>query len=227
MHIDLIDALFIGNVPINASSYNVFSGAGKMDTTVTTTKLLEDLHNPQNEDAWQQFCSRFEPMLRSYARRFGVPDSDTPDLMQEILVGFLTSYRNHLYDRNRGRLRDWIKGIAVNQIRLFYRRKQKQERQLSPGSGSSDPWGRIPDDVQLTDIFDQEWEQSKLQQCLVLVRQQVEPTTYESFRLRIFEKKSPRQVAEMLGISTNAVSINKHRVLKLLRHLEKEYFDRS
>jgi RNA polymerase sigma-70 factor, ECF subfamily len=193
-----------------------------MDTTVTTTALLHGLHDPKNEAIWRQFCLRFEPMLRAYARRLGVPEQDIADLVQEILVGFLTSFRNNRYDPTLGRLRDWIKGIAVNQIRLLYRRRQRPERQLPPGSGTSDPWGRIPDEPQLKDAFDREWEQAVLQQCLEAVREQVESSTYEAFRLCVLEGKPPREVAEALGISRNAVYIGKHRVLGLLRQIEKD-----
>jgi RNA polymerase sigma-70 factor, ECF subfamily len=194
-----------------------------MSTVVTTITLLQSLHDPDNHNAWQQFCLRFEPMLVAYARRSGIEERDVPDVVQEVLLAFLTSFRNGRYDPVRGRLKQWVGGIAANQILLALRKRKHPEPQLATTSSGTSPWNLVPDMRTLTDTFDREWEQAILHRCLEEVQIRVEPQTYAAFCRCVLEAAPPKQVADDLGMSLNAVYISKHKVLKLLRQIEKDF----
>jgi DNA-directed RNA polymerase specialized sigma24 family protein len=77
----------------------------------TSTTLLEALHDPSDEAAWRRFRTRYEPLLRSYARRVGLFDADAQDVAADTLATFLTAYRAGRYDRTRARLKSWLGGI--------------------------------------------------------------------------------------------------------------------
>ncbi len=196
-----------------------------MLTTVTSTALLEGLRDLNNDQAWRQFCDRYEPALLSFAHRAGLREQDARDVVQETLIAFLESFREGRYDRRRGRLRSWIKGIILNKIREARRRLAKHEVQVADKTDATGFMEGIPDDRNLKHFFNEEWEQHVLAECLHEVRRQVDASTFQAFELYALKDWPPEKVAEHLGVSRNAVYIGKSRVLSRLRELRREMIE--
>jgi RNA polymerase sigma-70 factor (ECF subfamily) len=193
-----------------------------MLTTVTSTDLLDGLRREGDDRAWREFCVRYEPALLAFARRAGLREQDARDVVQETFMAFLESFRDGRYDPRRGRLRSWLKGIILNKIREARRRLAGREVQVLDRTDTTAFMDGIPDDRELTDVFDEEWERGVLAECLREVRQQVDAPTYQAFELYAVKSWPPEKVAEQLGISRNAVYISKSRVLSRLRELQQE-----
>jgi RNA polymerase sigma-70 factor (ECF subfamily) len=191
-------------------------------TTVNSLVILQGIRQPDNSRAWGQFSERYEPMLLAFARRAGFREEDARDIVQETLLVFVEAFRAGKYDRDKGRLRSWLQGIAFNKIREARRRLARREVQVADGTEGTGFMHRVPDDQELTDIFDQEWERSVLAECLRQVRQQVEPHTFEAFELYALQGWSVQKVAEHLGINPDAVYVSKSRVLTRLREAQQE-----
>jgi len=193
-----------------------------MQTTVTSTALLQGLRRDNDSAAWHQFVFRYEPMLIAFARRSGLPEEDARDVAQEALMAFVEAFRAGKYQPELGRMRSWLQGIAFNKIREARRRLAKQDVQVADSGSGTAFLDRIPDDASLKDIFDQEWEQAVYQQCLEEVKHQVGQGTFDAFRLYAIDDWDPQKVADHLGISRNAVYISKNRVLARLRKLQSQ-----
>ena len=88
----------------------------------TTTAMLQALHDPHDVATWQEFDTRYRPVLIGFARNFGLDDADAADVAQDTLTRFLEQYRDGRYERERGRLGAWLVGIARYRI-LDLRRK--------------------------------------------------------------------------------------------------------
>jgi RNA polymerase sigma-70 factor (ECF subfamily) len=58
-----------------------------------------------------------------------------------------------------------------------------------------------------------------VEECLRIVRSEVQPRTYEAFRRFAIEEQPASAVAEELGLSANAVFLAKSRILKRVREL--------
>ena len=97
--------------------------------TRTTTALLEALLDPADDEVWQDFDRRYRPILIAFAQRLGLPDEDAA---QDTLTRFVRSYREGKYDRDRGRLRSWIIGIARHCIYDIH-----QHRATNPKRGGN------------------------------------------------------------------------------------------
>ncbi|MAT80435.1 MAG: hypothetical protein CMJ29_02160, partial [Phycisphaerae bacterium] len=89
----------------------------------TTTALLNNLHEADNEAAWREFDERYRPILIGFSRRLGLPEADAVDVAQETMVQFIKEYREGKYDRERGRLRSWLLGIARFRVAGIYRKR--------------------------------------------------------------------------------------------------------
>jgi RNA polymerase sigma-70 factor (ECF subfamily) len=193
--------------------------SGTFLTTVTSTHLLDGLRDPGNSAIWQQYIDRYRPMLVSYAQRVGLSGTDAEDVAQLTLVSFCTAYQQGKYDRERGRLRVWLFGIARNQIANWRRRKRSKEVQIGDEPGESDFFAAVQDEKELETLWDREWREAVMAQCLSEVRREVEPKTFEAFELFAGKGLPADQVAEKLGMTANAVFGAKRRILRRVREL--------
>ena len=79
----------------------------------TPASLLERLRQPDQEQAWARFVELYVPLLYSWARRLGCPDSEAADLVQEVLTLLLRKLPQFTYDRHRS-VRGWLHVVASN-----------------------------------------------------------------------------------------------------------------
>ncbi len=187
-------------------------------STATNTYLLEGLKHPDNRTVWHQYVDRYRPMLVGYARRLGLGD-DAEDIAQQTLVRFSSAYRGGKYDRDRGRLRDWLFGIARNELRNWCRRYGRREVQVVGDADQTDFFAQLADEDHLERTWEREWREAVLRQCLSEVKQEVDAKTFQAFELFASQGLPARSVAERLEITSNAVYIAKHRILKRIREL--------
>ena len=192
--------------------------------TITNTDLLVGLRDRDNAVAWSQFFERYQPMLVCFAKRLGLNESDAQDAAQETLMAFVSSYREGGYDRERGRLRTWLFGIASHKVRDM-QRKRNREMVITDNADSTAFLNKIPDDEHLSRVWEAEWQQAIVRHCLTEVRKQVKPRTMEAFELFALQGLPAEQVAARLGMTENAVWIAKNRVLTRLREMQKQIED--
>ncbi len=182
--------------------------------TRTTTALLEDLADPENESVWVEFDARFRPILAAFGRRLGLNEEDAADAAQDALARFVQAYRSGGYDRERGRLRSWMIGIARNAVRES-QRKRLSRREVRGASAVIE----MPDNGDVELIWEEEAERALLQEGLRELRKQskANESTIRAFELLALGGRSPASVAEELGMSSNDVYLAKHRCLQKLR----------
>jgi len=188
-----------------------------LTTTLTSTYLLDGLRDPDNRTIWQQFVERYRPMIVKFACRLGLGREDAEDAAQQTLIVFNSAYQAGKYERDRGRLRQWLFGIARNQIKNALRQRPAREVQIADRTDQSGFFAGVPSDDQLTQLWEQQWQEAVLRQCLEEVRPQVEPKTMEAFELFARDGWPAQRVADHLGMTANAVFLAKHHVLKKIR----------
>ncbi len=180
-----------------------------MTTTATSTELLQALHDPC-AGAWGAFVGRYRPLLEQFGQRCGLGREEARDLAQTALLEFYRSYREGRYARDRGRLRNWLFGIARHHV----------GRHRRP-NGIMPPVGRDLDE-DLASRWESAWARELLLAALSRVRSEVDPATFEAFELYALAEVPPREVAAILGMSENAVYGAKRRVLERLRIIRDE-----
>lgn len=188
--------------------------------TITNTILLDGLKDPGNQEVWRKFVERYRPTIIASARRFGFSESDAQDAAQQAVVAFCTAYQEGKYDREKGRLRHWLFGIAKNQMRNLYKKdSRRKEMQIANDSGETDFFARLDNGNEFEEIWEDEWRTSVLRQCLEEVRREFDEKSIQAFELFAWKGKPAQEVADELDMTANAVFIAKHRIMKRIREL--------
>jgi RNA polymerase sigma-70 factor (ECF subfamily) len=182
---------------------------------VTTSTLLSALCESRDDAAWATIDARYRPVVLRLARRFGLNTEDAADVAQETLAEFFRDLRAGKYARERGRLRAWLLGIARHRV-LDELRRRAQRFHLGDACIAA-----LPDDAELTRLWDLEAERVLLERALGELERgtKVSPRTCAAFRLHVLEEQPPELVARTLGIAVRSVYLAKHRCLGRLREI--------
>src|SRR5437016_7226011 len=89
----------------------------------TSLSLLEKLRAPDASQAWRRLDSLYRSLLQTWFRTAGLQAADADDLTQrtmEILVRRLPAF---VHKGRTGSFRAWLRGIAVNLLREYWRRR--------------------------------------------------------------------------------------------------------
>ena len=184
---------------------------------LTSTTLLQGLRDPHNAEVWARFVERYRPLILAAVSRHGIPGQDAEDVAQASLETFFRAYGEGQYDRERGRLRAWLFGIVHSQARTWRRRAR-----AAPRVGATEIDLRLEAeqaDDGLQAIWEDEWRQAVLRECLAQVAREVEPSTLQAFEAFTLGGRSADEVAAELGLTRNAVYGAKRRVLERVREL--------
>lgn len=184
----------------------------------TNTYLLVGLQDRANERVWGEFCTRYRPVLLAFGRRLGLSQEDAQDAAQDTLLAFADGYRRGEYSRDKGRLRNWLYGIARNKIHLLQRRDE--HCRPANAADAQQLLERTADADGLDAAWEDEWRRGLIQSCLEEARRHLGEETLQAFVLFVLQDMPADQVAARLGITRNAVFKAKRRVLT---HMQAAY----
>jgi RNA polymerase sigma-70 factor (ECF subfamily) len=189
---------------------------------VTTTQVLEELKASNEAQVWRRFCDHFRPVVVNFAKHLGLSATDAEDAAQETMVEFLKAFRGGKYDREKGRLGNWLFGVAKRVI-LNLRGHQPLERLVADKTTGTSFWDLIQDDHGIKCSWETQWREMVLTKCLEQARRELDPNVFEAFELYALSEIPVDDVAQRLRMSRNAVYIAKSRVLSRLRELEHQF----
>ncbi len=189
---------------------------------VTTTQALDELMSSENSLVWSNFCDHFRPVIENFAKQLGLTDTDAEDAAQQAMVEFVESFRKGKYKREKGRLSNWLFGIAKRVI-LNIRSHQPKEHLIVDKTTGTSFLDLIQDDKSIEQKWEMEWQEMVLEKCQERVNEEFEPKVLEAFRLYAVSQIPVEEVSKRLDMSPNAVYISKSRVLSRLRELKQEF----
>jgi RNA polymerase sigma-70 factor (ECF subfamily) len=177
----------------------------------TSPTLLERLQQGGDEAAWRRLVQLYTPLLFAWGRRCGQSEQDTADLVQEVFVALLQTLPTFLYEQHRGQFRNWLRTLLVNKLRDRIRRAAREKKGLA----------QLDNEVEVIDVATRFWETEYQREltgrALRLMQSDFTPTTWQAFWLTVVEGRCREEAAQQLGISRNAVSVARCRVLRRLR----------
>lgn len=148
--------------------------------------------------------------LTAVCSRYVVDSDDVKDVLQESFIKIFSSiYKFKHYDG--GSLRAWMRRIVINES-LMYLRSKSRSGTIPFQEGTIDVEDEIEPEV---DDIPPEVLQQLIKQL---------PTGYRTvFNLRVFEEKSHREIATLLGISENTSFSQFCRAKTILAKQIKDY----
>jgi len=191
---------------------------------LTTSTILERLHRFEDRGVWDLLVEHFHTPVVRLAEGMGLSASDAQDAAQETLLAFAEAYRAGKFDRNKGRLKHWLFGIAHRQG-LKARERTRRDRSRRGGGVELEDLRDLSSEEELQELWESEWRWAIYQKALRRVEQEVTLETFKTFQLLVAEKVSVEDVCERLGVTRSTVYNAKHRVARRLAQLVEEYQD--
>lgn len=170
-----------------------------METTRLIKACLEG-----GAKAQQQLYEHYLPYVLTIVRRFGVHETEHPDLMQEIFVAVFQGLDR--FDANKGDLHHWIRGLAVHKIVAHQKKKQR----FSTEELSSIKENKLKVQIDLQNL-DAEYLLDLIDQL---------PAGYRTvFNLYVVDGYAHEEIGKMLDISTVGSRSQLSRAKSLLREM--------
>jgi RNA polymerase sigma factor (sigma-70 family) len=186
------------------------------DTTNPT--LLNRLGDWRDHEAWVTFVTRYDPVIRSVSRRYGLDAELTEELCQRVWIDLARRMRTYRYDPGKT-FRGWLRRLCQSRaIDLLRQKKAGALASLDDQSARS-----LLDDatagMELDDTAASERHQllRQAQQVQVAVRQRVSERTWQVFWSIAILGQSVRETSAAAGLSYYAAFAAEKRVGHMLR----------
>ena len=193
-----------------------------MSLSDTSLTLLRALKESNDRSAWDRFDARYRPMLTDFATSVGLHDADTDEIAQQTIIAFSEGYRLGKYDRERGKLRNWLFGVARNLIAHLMRERAQQPTSIGDANTSRDALALISNLDSLEKIWETQWQGHIVVECINRARAQFTVRDIQIFERLTLQQHTAEQVGTNLVLSPEAVRKVKHRVLAYIRTIRKD-----
>ncbi|MBI3462690.1 MAG: sigma-70 family RNA polymerase sigma factor [Planctomycetes bacterium] len=150
---------------------------------------------PELSQAWMRFYHFYDPLIRSFAARYGFTQEDLEDCVQGVWTQVFMALPKFTYDPERCRFRTWLFRLVHNRAVDLTRRSASHpaislESVAEPLACGDDPSAAL----------EHKEEQEMLEQARAALPQQVSALYYQVYQLREIQGWSIRKVAKHFGL---------------------------
>ena len=188
----------------------------------TRHSLIIRLRNEQDEPAWRDFVTAYEPFLMRLVARQGVPEHHVPDVTQQILIAIGRSVENWKPDNRPESFRRWLATVSRHVVIKFMTRERKQ----AAGPGGTE-WIQQLREVPSTPNAS---DDAKYQRELIIwtaeqVRHEFLETSWAAFWATVIEGQAVSDVAKQLNVSPGSIYMSRSRIMARIRTRVQEVED--
>lgn len=193
----------------------------------TSKSLLKRAKEDPRSEAWYVLSSIYDPLISGWIARFGVEESEVGDVTQEVMQTVVQELANFKHNGRIGAFRAWLKVIAINRCRRYWKNKQKQVPTFNPEHGIK-MLNQLEDpSSDVADLWDTEHDDYVFKKILQLIRREFEPQAVNVFIRNTIENESPQAIAEDLGLTVGKIYKIKFRVMQRLKQVAEGLLDES
>jgi RNA polymerase sigma-70 factor (ECF subfamily) len=179
----------------------------------TSLSLLDRIRRGSDTQSWTRLVALYTPWIENLFQRAEVSAADREDLRQEVLAVVCREISGFEHNRQTGAFRRWLRNIATNRLRDYWRQRQTNARRFV-----SVEWETVPDRLcELEASWESEHDQFVMRELLKQTEPSFTQTTWKAFCLQALHQWDASRCAAELGISVNAALLAKSRVLQHLR----------
>ena len=176
------------------------------DALPTRASLLSRLRDPGADQCWQDFFRRYRDLIWRLARKSGLTDSESDEVLQETMLSLVRQLPEFRYDPTRGSFKGWLSTIVRRRVVDQFRRRRVQEVAQSE-LGEDFEVDRTHDAA-----WDAEWEKHLLAQAMERTRAAVSAQQFQLFDLFALQGMSMSDVKRLLNVNAPQVYMAKMRV---------------
>lgn len=166
--------------------------------------------------AMKSLYDLYSGFLTAVCSRYILDSEDVRDVLQESFIKIFSGIDKFEF-RGPGSLKAWISRIVVNESLKFLKKTSKEDFILS--GEYEGPADGIADDITDEDLDVEEVPMEVIQEMIRKL-----PTGYRTiFNLYVFEDKSHKEIAGILGIKENSSASQLHRAKAMLAAQINEY----
>ena len=205
------------------------------DTVQTRASLVQGLQ-AGDEDRWQEFYRLYGPVIRGFALKAGLTETEADEVVQETCIGVARNVGEFHCDPTKCRFKTWLLNLESWRVKNQFTKRQRWDKRVhGPAGGSPAGTGESP--VLPTDktrtatvervadpsaqpldtLWDEEWKTNLLKAALEKVRAQFSATQFQIFDLNVVKEWPASDVAKSLRVGVASVYLAKHRVAAALK----------
>lgn len=170
--------------------------------------------------AFQTLYERYAPHLLNTIQRYLSDIEHSKDLLHDSFLIIFKKFSSFTY-KEEGSLKAWLTRLCINES-LMWLRKSNRIQTFS----IDDNRDSLHEEDSVDDLYDipEEREVETISQEVLLQMIQQLPDGYRTvFNLYVFEEKSHKEIAELLGINERSSSSQLSRAKKILARSIKEW----
>ena len=181
----------------------------------TDHSLINRAKDTTDEASWLEFVGIYQPVVYRLARRRGMQDADSQDVVQQIFASIARSLDRWQAEKDGPPFRAWLTTIARNAIGTALTRRRPDQ-----GSGSSSVAEALetlpcaqPTDAELiaeTRLEIVRWAAEQ-------IRPEFAELTWDIFWKTAMQQVPVAEVSDTSGKSIGAIYVIRHRVLARLK----------
>ena len=189
------------------------------DSQATRPSLIARVRDHQDAEAWSEFASLYQPLIRRVARRAGLQDADADDLAQDVLRTVVAAMPE-LIIRPGGGFRRWLFTVTRNRLSDHFRSSKLRDRGAGD-TAANERLAEIPAPVEEPE-WAREYERQIFEWSAERVKGKFRDSTWLAFWQTAIDGRPGPEVARELQMSLGAVYIARSRVLARLKAVAQE-----
>jgi RNA polymerase sigma-70 factor (ECF subfamily) len=186
----------------------------------TRYSLLARLAEPADIEAWSQFVELYEQAIFRYSRGRGLQDADAWEVVQKVLLIVHQKIGQWRPNGKRCAFRSWLLTTAHRVCGHAFREFRRRDRAVG-GSSMAIRMNDLARDADKVEPH-RDWQRWAFCWAAGLAEREVEPVTWNAFRLTAVEGLSATDTATRLGLKVGTVYTAKCRVIARIRELVHE-----
>lgn len=174
-------------------------------TYSTRYTLLERAKSQSDAKAWEELISFYRRYIYVIIRSMGVSESDTEDVLQQVLVELWKYLPDYKYDPKKSKFRSWVATVTRNQVINFVRKQQSHAKKLDKAQQESkESYLNSINTPEVEEIATKEWELFLSNTALDNVSKHFSPKALQAFELFARGVKV-NEISEKLEVKADSI----------------------
>jgi RNA polymerase sigma-70 factor, ECF subfamily len=181
----------------------------------TDYSLIDRAKDMADGASWLEFVGIYQPVVYRLARRRGLQDADSQDIVQQVFASITRSLDAWKRAEDKPPFRAWLTTIARNAITTALARRRPDQ-----GSGSSsvaEALGRLPSKEQTDAELFAEARCEMIRWAAEQIRPEFTEPTWDIFWKTAMLEVSVAEVSKTSSRTIGAIYVTRHRVLARLK----------